>query len=62
VITSKDFKNIAIIINGQFNQFVNQNGNFELDFTVPEDISELQIAGSKDGRQYSGLLKYNVGN
>ncbi|MDR2797816.1 MAG: hypothetical protein LBB80_05685, partial [Treponema sp.] len=61
-ISTKDFTKVAIIINGEFTQLVknNRNGNFELDFVIPEGIAELALYGSKDGRQYTGLLRYTV--
>jgi hypothetical protein len=62
VISTKDFTKAAIIINGEFTQLVknNRSGNFELDFAIPAGITELALYGSKDGRQYTGLLQYNV--
>jgi hypothetical protein len=61
-ITSRDYTKIAIIINGAFTQLTknSRTGNFELDFEIPAGISELGIYASKDGRQYTGLIKYNV--
>jgi hypothetical protein len=62
VIATKDFTKVAIIINGEFTQLVknNRNGNFELDFEIPAGITELALYASKDGRQYTGLVQYNV--
>jgi hypothetical protein len=61
-IATKDFTKAAIIINGEFTQLVknNRSGNYELDFTIPTGITELALYGSKDGRQYTGLLRYIV--
>ena len=37
-----------------------KTGNFELEYTVPEDEDKVIIFGSKNGRNYSGLLRYTV--
>jgi hypothetical protein len=62
VISTKDFTKVAIIIGGEFTQLVknSRSGNFEVDFAIPAGITELALYGSKDGRQYTGLLQYNV--
>jgi len=62
VIESKDFTRFAIIIDGQFNFFERKtsNGPFELEFEIPLGINELQIFGTKNNRNYEGLLKYSV--
>lgn len=61
-ITSRDFTKIAIIINGVFTDIPknNRTGNFELNFEIPSGLTELSIYGSRDGRSYSGLIRYNV--
>lgn len=61
-VSTRDFTRVAIIIDGEFTQLVknNRNGNFELDFEIPAGITELALYGSKDGRQYTGLLNYAV--
>jgi hypothetical protein len=59
--TSKDFTNFAIIINGQFNPLIKDKaGNFELAFEIPAEIENLEIFGSKNGRQFTGLIRYDV--
>jgi hypothetical protein len=62
VMSSKDFTNIALIINGEFTQLVKnaKTGNFELNFEVPAGITQIDIMGSRNGRNYSGLLRYDV--
>ena len=62
VMASRDYTKCAIIINGEFTQLTknSQTGNFEIDFEIPAGISELGIYASKDGRQYTGLVQYNV--
>jgi hypothetical protein len=62
VVSTKDFTKTALIIGSEFMQLVknSRNGNFELDFEIPADITELAIYGSKDGRQYTGLIRYDV--
>jgi hypothetical protein len=61
-VSTRDFTRVAIIINGEFTQLVknNRTGNFELDFTIPEGISELSVSASKDGQTYPYLLQYTV--
>jgi hypothetical protein len=60
---SKDFTRFAIIIDGEFTFFEkNPSGNFELTFTVPPGIGELQIFATKNSRNYNGLLRYGVIN
>jgi len=61
-ISSRDFTKIAIIINGEFTDIPknNRSGNFELNFEIPYGLTELNIFGSRDGRSYTGLIKYNV--
>ncbi|GHV76026.1 hypothetical protein AGMMS49942_08470 [Spirochaetia bacterium] len=59
--TSKDFTNFAIIINGQFNPLSKDKaGNFELAFEIPAEIEKLELFGSKNGRQYTGIIRYDV--
>jgi hypothetical protein len=62
VVSSKDFTKIAIIIDRQFTQLVknSKTGNYELNFPIPSGLSELHIYGSKDGRQYTDLVQYNL--
>jgi hypothetical protein len=58
---SKDFTRFAIIIDGEFTFFEkNASGNFELTFTIPPEIDELQIFGTKNNRNFNGLLRYGV--
>ena len=59
---SREYTKIAVITNGAFTQLTknSRTGNFELDFEIPAGISTLEIYGSKDGRQYTGLVQYNV--
>jgi transglutaminase-like putative cysteine protease len=61
-ISSRDFTKVAIIINGEFTDIPknNRSGNFELNFDIPPGLTELNIFGSRDGRNYTGLIKYNV--
>lgn len=61
VIESKDYTKFAIIIDDQFIFFEkNQGGAFELSFTIPEGLNEIQIFGTKNNRNYNGLLKYGI--
>jgi len=61
LIESRDFQRFAIIIDGQFTFFErNNSGVFELEFEIPSGINELQIFGTRNNRNYEGLLKYNV--
>jgi hypothetical protein len=62
VMSSRDYTKAAIIINGEFTQLVknSKTGNFELNFEIPAGIMELSIYGSKDGSQYTGLIRYEV--
>jgi hypothetical protein len=61
IIESRDFTRFAIIIDGQFTFFEkNTNGAFVLEFKIPSEINELQIFGTKNNRNYEGLLKYVV--
>jgi hypothetical protein len=61
-ISSRDYTKAAIIINGEFTDIPknNRTGNFELIFEIPLGISEMSIYGSRDGRSYTALIKYNV--
>jgi hypothetical protein len=61
-ISSRDFTKVAIIINGELTDIPknNRSGNFELNFNIPPGLTELNIFGSRDGRSYTGLIKYNV--
>jgi len=61
IIESRDFSRFAIIIDGQFTFFERiNNGPFKLVFEIPSGINELQIFGTKNNRNYEGLLKYIV--
>jgi hypothetical protein len=62
VMSSKDFTNVALIINGEFTQLVknSKTGNFELNFEIPSGITQIDIMGSKNGRNYTGLTRYNI--
>jgi len=61
IIESKDFSKFAIIIDGEFTFFEkNRNGTFELPFEIPSGINELIICGTKDNRNYNGLLRYHI--
>jgi len=62
IIESTDFTRFTIIIDGQFHFFERKtnNGPFELEFEIPFGINELQIFGTKNNRNYEGLLKYSV--
>jgi len=61
-ISSRDFTKLAIIINGEFTNIPknNRTGNFELNFMIPHGLTEIKIFGSRDGRSYTGLVKYDV--
>jgi hypothetical protein len=61
-ISSRDFTKVAIIINGSFTDIPknNRTGNFELNFIIPSGLTELTLFGSRDGRSYTGLVKFNV--
>jgi len=62
IIESRDFNGFAIVIDGKLNHFERKtsNGPFELEFEIPFGINELQIFGTKNNRNYEGLLKYSV--
>jgi hypothetical protein len=58
---SKDFTRFAIIIDREFTFFdKNSSGNFELTFEIPSGINELQIFGTKNNKNYTGLLRYGI--
>jgi hypothetical protein len=61
-ISSRDFTKVGIIINGEFTDIPknNRTGNFELNFEIPAGLTEINIFGSRDGRNYTGLIKFNV--
>ncbi|GHT71611.1 hypothetical protein FACS1894110_24960 [Spirochaetia bacterium] len=62
-IESKDYTRLAIIINGELTFFEkNSSGIFELSFDIPSELKELEIYGTKNNRNYSGLLKYEIIN
>jgi hypothetical protein len=65
ILSSKDFSNFTILIDGKMNNFAKNpgTGNFELTFTVPGDQKELIISGvTVSGNRYTamGLVQYNV--
>jgi transglutaminase-like putative cysteine protease len=62
IMSSKDFTNIALIINGEFTQLVknSKTGNFELNFEIPGGITQIDVIGSKNGINYTGLIRYNI--
>jgi hypothetical protein len=62
-VSSKDYTKFGIWINGNMSGELAKNsktGNFELSLAIPADITELNIFGSKDGRNYMGLIRFNV--
>jgi hypothetical protein len=61
-ISSRDYSRFAIIINGYFTEIPrnSRTGNFELNFEIPDGINEITIYGARDGRNYTGLVRYNV--
>jgi hypothetical protein len=61
-ISSRDYTRAAVIINGELTNIPknSRTGNFELSFEIPPGISEMIISGSRDGRSYTGLVKYTV--
>jgi hypothetical protein len=61
-VSSSDYTRIAIIINGDLTNIPRntRSGNYELAFEVPFGITGLQIYGSSDGRNYTGLISYTV--
>jgi hypothetical protein len=60
-ISSKDYTRFAVIINGEFTYFEKKpSGNYELSFKVPTGVQELTIAGSKDGKSYTSLVRFDV--
>jgi hypothetical protein len=61
-IYSRDFTKFAIIIDGEFTDIPrnSRSGNFELNFEIPSGLTEIIIYGSKDGRNYNGLVLYSV--
>ena len=61
-ISSQDFTRFAIIINGELTNIPRntRTGNYELNFEIPSGITELNIFGSRDGRSYTGLIRYGV--
>jgi len=61
-ISSRDYTRFAIIINGYVTDIPKniRTNNFELNFEIPYGLNEIIIYGSRDGRSYTGLVKYNV--
>lgn len=60
-VSTKDFSNIAIVVNGAFTQLVkNRAGNFEAAFKIPAGIDSLTLYGSGNGRDYTGLIRYTI--
>ena len=61
LIESREYTRFAVIIDGQFTFFTrNRNGVHELTLEIPSGIDELQIYGSRNNREYTGLLKYDI--
>jgi hypothetical protein len=62
-VSSRDFSRFAIVINGNFHIFTkNPAGDFILELEIPEGIDRIIISGSKDNRNYSGLVWYDITN
>jgi len=61
-IASRDYTRFAVIINGYVTDIPRniRTGNFELNFEIPSGSNEIIIYGSRDGRSYTGLVKYSV--
>jgi hypothetical protein len=59
---STNYKNIALIINSEFIQFSknSRNANFELTYKLPSGLTELTIYGSRDGKNYTSLIRYGI--
>jgi len=67
VISSKDYSEFFIIINGKWNSFMknNKTGNYEVSITVPKNIDAIIIYGVttvNNRRNGIALLKYKVVN
>ena len=61
IIESKDFSRLAIIMDGQYNFFTkNTAGAFELKLIIPAETNEINIFGTKNNRNYTGILKFNI--
>lgn len=61
-VTSKDFSAIGIVIDGKIVPLKKdaKTGTFELEATVPENVDELLVYGSKNGKNYNSLWAYKV--
>ncbi|MDR0403601.1 MAG: CAP domain-containing protein [Treponema sp.] len=61
-VSSTNYKNIAFIIDGEVIQFSknSRGAKFELTYQLPSGLTELILYGSRDGRNYSGLIRYGI--
>ena len=60
-IESKDFKALGVVIDGKLTKLSkNQNGIFEAEIEIPENIDTLSVYGSRNEKSYSGLWLYRV--
>lgn len=61
-VKSGDFTSFGIVQNNAIVPFSKNasSGAFEFDFVVPEDAETVQVFGSKNGRNFSGLFFYKV--
>jgi hypothetical protein len=62
VISSKDYSEFFIIINGKWNNFKknNRTGNYEMILTVPKNIDTIEIYGVNSRRESKALIRYKV--
>ena len=57
------FSSLAIILPGDDFVFLKKNpktGAFELDFTIPENLTKLDIYASKNNKNFETLLSYQI--
>ena len=60
--TSKNFQKFAIIIGDDW-KFFEKNpstGNFELELEIPSGLEKLVAFGSSNGKNYAGLIEWNL--
>ena len=65
VLSTKDFSTFAFIIDDQWSRFTKNSttGNFELIFTIPQNIEKLELYGittSGNRSSANGLIQYNI--
>ena len=60
--STSNFTKLAIIVSDEWNFFEKNasTGNFELELEIPEGIENLDLFGTSNGKNYTGLIRWEV--